>query len=292
MNMNKLKIILLTCATAGALAACSTPTPTAVIGFNYDIDNGKANGIVQVFDLNGNTVVQVRDLNPKTTHFLDGKNGTIPFKVVGQNVVLTGMHSTFTVSTAAAASRVVRKTDAPGTLPTMAATSTAATPTAAKQFSALDSDAAIIAEIARMRKELAELKAVLAAAREVTPSAQDVVVAQTGQDGTHDPSVVIVSFPNNSRQFAPVHEQRTQLLALSRTSQSISVRGFTDSDFPTPGSAALARARAEAAKRYLVSMGVSPAKIVVGFTGAGEFIADNSSPAGRAANRRVEIGGT
>jgi outer membrane protein OmpA-like peptidoglycan-associated protein len=39
-------------------------------------------------------------------------------------------------------------------------------------------------------------------------------------------------------------------------------------------------------------MGVSAAKIVVGFDGAGKFIAENRSPAGRAANRRVEIGGS
>lgn len=104
--------------------------------------------------------------------------------------------------------------------------------------------------------------------------------------------MVIVSFANNSRQFNPGQEQRERLLALSQNAEHISVRGFTDSEFATRGSVALAKARAEAAKRYLVSMGVSPTKIVVGFDGAGKFIAENRSPAGRAANRRVEIGGS
>jgi outer membrane protein OmpA-like peptidoglycan-associated protein len=104
--------------------------------------------------------------------------------------------------------------------------------------------------------------------------------------------VVIVSFPNNGRQFVPAQDQRTKLLALSQTAELISVRGFTDSESATQGSIALAKARAEAAKRYLVSMGVSAAKIVTGFDGAGKFIAENNSSAGRAANRRVEIGGS
>lgn len=287
--MKKLKLALLICATSAALAACSTPAPTAVIGFNYEIDNARANGIVQVFDLSGNTVVQVRDMNPKTTQFLDAKNAPIPFKIVGENAVLTGMHSSFTVSTAAAASRVLRKQTAPlAEAPTVVV---AAAP-ANKQMSAADSDAAIVAEIARMRKELAELKAFLAAAaaRDAAPPA--VAAADTGQANAPEASMVIVSFPNNSRQFNPARDQRTKLLALSRTAEAISVRGFTDSEFATPGSVALAKARAEAAKRYLISMGVSPAKIVVGFDGAGKFIAENRSPAGRAANRRVEIGGS
>lgn len=288
--MKKLKLALLTCTTVAMLAACTTPAPTAVIGFNYEVDNARANGIVQVFDLSGNTVVQVRDMNPKAIHFLDARNLPIPFKVVGENAVLAGMHSSFTVSTAGAASRVLRKPTAPVADPV--AVAVAATPVA--KPAAADSDAAVVAEIARMRKELSELKAILAAAagRDAAPSAPSVAVADAGKGSGTEPSVVIVSFPNNSRQFTPALEQRTKLLALSQRADHISVRGFTDSEFATPGSIALAKARAEAAKRYLVSMGVSAAKIIVGFDGAGKFIAENSSSSGRAANRRVEIGGS
>ena len=274
------------------MSACMTPTPTTVIGFNYAVDNAKANGIVQVFDLRGNTVVHVRDMNPKSTQFLDAKNSPIPFKVVGENAVLTGIHSSFTVSTASAASRVLRKVDAPAAEPAVV---TAVTTPKAKLQATDNSDAAIVAEIARIRKELAELKKILASAtasRDAAPSAPTVAVASVEEGNRTEPSVVIVPFPNNSRQFVPAQEQRTQLLALSRASESISVHGFTDSEFATAGSTALAKARAEAAKRYLVSLGVSASKIVVGFDGAGKFIAENSSPAGRAANRRVEIGGT
>jgi outer membrane protein OmpA-like peptidoglycan-associated protein len=289
--MKKLKLALLVCTTVGMLTACSTPAPTAIIGFNYEIDNAKANGIVQVFDLSGNTVVQVRDINPKTTQILDARNVPIQFKVLGENAVLNGMHESFTVSTAAAASRVRRKQTAPSAEPVVVPS---VVPPAAKQQSASESDAAIVAEIARMRKELSELKAMLAAApaRDTAPSAPLATVADGGKGTDAEPSVVIVSFANNSRQFNPAHDQRGKLMALSQAAEHISVRGFTDSEFATPGSMALAKARAEAAKRYLVSMGVSAAKIVVQFDGAGKFIAENSSPAGKAANRRVEVGGS
>lgn len=276
-----------TFAAVAALTACSTPAPTAFIEFNYQVDNARANGIVQVFDLSGNTVVQIRDLNPKTTHFLDSKNAPIAFKVMGENVVLTGQHASFTVSTAAAASRVIRKATAPLPEPF---TVTVATATGTKQLSAADSTETIETEITRIRKELSELKAMLAAARDAVPAAPS--VATTEQARQKEAQVVIVSFANNSRQFNPAQEQKSQLLALSQSAESISVRGFTDSDLPTPGSVALARARAEAAKRYLISMGVTERKIVVRYDGAGKFIAENRSAAGKAANRRVEIGGS
>ncbi|MFC5550213.1 OmpA family protein [Massilia aerilata] len=291
--MKKFRLAILICSTAAMLASCTT-APTTGIGFNYEVDNAKANGIVQVFDLSGNTVVQLRDMNLKTTHFLDGKNAPIVFKIVGQNAVLAGMYSSFTVSSPAAASRVIRKEPAPNVLPApVTPAPRSVTTLAGTKLTAADSDEAIAAEIARMRKEIAELKTMIAAAaHEPAPDRPASAVADAGRVDATEPSVVIVSFQNNSRQFNPAHEQRTQLLALSHTAQNISVRGFTDSDFATNGSVALAKARAEAAKRYLLSMGVAPAKIVVSFDGAGKFIADNRSPAGRAANRRVEIVGT
>jgi outer membrane protein OmpA-like peptidoglycan-associated protein len=287
MKMKRSNLAVLTSAMVVVLAACSTPAPTTVIGFNYDIENAKANGVVQVFDLRGSTVVQVRDLDRKSTHFLDSKNAPISFKVIGENVVLEGIQSSFTVSTAAGASRVIRKSTAPVTQPVAVVS-----PAVIKPISAADSDAEIVTEIARMRKELAELRAILAAGATRSPAPNAPAVAVLARGDAAEPKVVIVSFLNNSRQFSPANEQRSQLLALSHGVGNISVRGYTDSDLDTLGSTALAKARAEAAKRYLVSMGVSAAKIIVGFDGAGKFIAENGSPAGRAANRRVEISGT
>lgn len=291
--MKSFKFAIFSCVAAGLMSACATPpAPTvAAIGFNYVIDNGKANGIVQVFDLSGNTIVHMRNVNLNTTKFVGDNNMPISFKIVGENVALDAIYQSFTVLTANAASRVVRKVDAPAAARAIAATA-APTPSAASA-PAPAPDAAIIAEIARMRRELADLKATLAAAaREPVPNTvPNTTVSAVSQTSAH-PQVVIVSFPNNSGQFNPAQDQRSQLLALSHSAANIAVRGYTDSDAETPRSNALAKARAEAAKRYLVSMGVSAEKITVDFNGAGNFIADNASPGGRAANRRVEIAGT
>jgi outer membrane protein OmpA-like peptidoglycan-associated protein len=157
---------------------------------------------------------------------------------------------------------------------------------------AQESDAARLAEIARIRKEIAELKAMLAAAaaRGAVPSAP--TVADTAPASSAEPAVVRVNFANNSRQFNLAKEQKSKLLAITQSAQNISVRGYTDSEYATSWSTALAKARAESAKRYLVSIGVTESKITVAYEGAGKFIAENRSAAGRAANRRVEIGGT
>lgn len=286
MSITRMKFALLTCVATAALAACATaPAPTSAIEFNYTVDNGRATGIVQVFDLSGNTVVQMRDLDPKATQFLDARNAVIPYKVMGQNIMLAGMHPTFTVSTPAAASRVVRKGAS-------SFIGEPATPGAATNGLSPQNDPAIAAEIGRIRKEIAELKTILAAASAREKTIVTAEVAQTPSEPIGVPGVVIVSFANNSPQFNPAEEQQSQLRAIAQAAEKITVRGFTDSDQPSAGSTALAKARAEAARRYLVAMGVTPKKITVGFVPAGRFIAENRSPAGKAANRRVEIGGT
>jgi OOP family OmpA-OmpF porin len=67
------------------------------------------------------------------------------------------------------------------------------------------------------------------------------------------------------------------------------VAGHTDSTGPASVNQALSLGRAEAAVNYLVSRGVPTERLrAVGY-GASRPAADNATPAGRAANRRVEI---
>ncbi|MBX3154879.1 MAG: OmpA family protein [Deltaproteobacteria bacterium] len=64
-------------------------------------------------------------------------------------------------------------------------------------------------------------------------------------------------------------------------------------DQPPPDLAALAvdlsRARAEAVKQELAKLGIAPSRIVVDGVGSEESVADNATPRGRLANRRVEM---
>lgn len=278
-----------------SLAACTIQrAETSAIEYNYVIANGKANGIAQVFDLGPNTVVQMRGFGKETTSFLDSQNSPIAFRVMGENIVLAGKHPSFTVATASAVSQITRRGGEPIPQPVALA---AATPTKAEPSSLgtpSDTDQkAIAAEIMRIKFEIAELKSFIASVNEPgsAPTLAEVSRAPALPDDLDaiEPEVVIVSFPNNGKNFTPRGEQKTKLTGLAKAGKPIEIRGYTDATKPTAGSRALARARAESARRYLIAMGALPDKISIDYLPAGGFIADNGSPQGRAANRRVEI---
>lgn len=101
-----------------------------------------------------------------------------------------------------------------------------------------------------------------------------------------------ITFPINSYtvqpQFQATLDQVAQTLA-ANPSTFIDIYGHTD---PSGGDAInlpLSRNRAQAVANYLASRGVNPARIATQGYGSSQPIADNSTEAGRAANRRVEI---
>jgi outer membrane protein OmpA-like peptidoglycan-associated protein len=82
------------------------------------------------------------------------------------------------------------------------------------------------------------------------------------------------------------------LRALGSAAQAatrIVLHGCTDSLTATPQTSELALERAVSVKKLLVAQGVSPERIRIFYRGAGDFVADNSTDAGKAINRRVEI---
>lgn len=268
-------------------------TPPSPIGFNYQVDNGPANRIVQVFDLSGNTVIQIRNVDPKSTRFYDARNIEIPFKVMGENVVLEGVQNSFTVSSDRAASRVIR------TVPVIANTSTPRPAVAAAGAAAganpgnsatasAARDEKLLAEITRIKTELAELKRMLAAADQPATGNQSATAHQPAVP-TESSEVVRVSFANNSEYFAPPREVGDQLVQMAKSATVVEVRGFTDSAQRSRTSEALARGRASAAKRFLIRHGVDGKKVRVEYEPAGKFVTDNTTAEGKAANRRVEI---
>jgi outer membrane protein OmpA-like peptidoglycan-associated protein len=98
-----------------------------------------------------------------------------------------------------------------------------------------------------------------------------------------------VHFAWNSAAFNPTTEQVLALRPHLAGAARIEVRGRTDGPTPHPGDERVALARALAAKHFLVSQGVDPRRIVLNFLSGAEYVADNTTPEGRAENRRVEI---
>lgn len=69
----------------------------------------------------------------------------------------------------------------------------------------------------------------------------------------------------------------------------VEIRGFTDSVGKASLNLNLSQKRAEAVKRYLVNAGVDPARLIARGYGEENPIASNSTPGGRAQNRRIEF---
>ncbi|MCW5654404.1 OmpA family protein [Hydrogenophaga sp.] len=69
----------------------------------------------------------------------------------------------------------------------------------------------------------------------------------------------------------------------------VAIIGHTDSTGSDAINNPLSFDRANATRDYLVARGVSPARFTTDGRGSREPVADNGTPAGRAANRRVEI---
>ena len=89
--------------------------------------------------------------------------------------------------------------------------------------------------------------------------------------------------------FNPTPEIREKLLSAAREGKTIEIRGRTDANQITPADTEIAIKRANNARLFLVNHDVAPGKIRVTYLSAKGFIADNSTAAGKALNRRVEL---
>jgi len=125
------------------------------------------------------------------------------------------------------------------------------------------------------------------------------VTAGTGVDVTETPGGdgILVNFPDvtfavNSTTISPQMRDTLDGVAQSMIdypNSLIDVMGHTDSTGSEQYNLDLSRRRAESVANYLVSRGVSRARIETIGYGEQYPIADNSTEAGRSQNRRVEI---
>jgi len=98
-----------------------------------------------------------------------------------------------------------------------------------------------------------------------------------------------VHFAFASSQLSVSDADGRRLVEEARAAPLIVLRGRTDGSADTLADSRIARLRAEAVRGFLVRGGVEPARIRTTWQPSGDVIADNSDPAGRALNRRVEI---
>ena len=144
---------------------------------------------------------------------------------------------------------------------------------------------------ARMAGQMDELYAVAAEARREVAAVSERVSALDDYDVQE---TVSVNFRLNSAVLSPEAKQRLDALAEKASSARaymIEVAGHTDSTGSAAKNFRLSRERAEAVIQYLAVNHKIPLRrfiTPVGF-GKAEAVADNSTAAGRAQNRRVEV---
>ena len=101
--------------------------------------------------------------------------------------------------------------------------------------------------------------------------------------------IITVNFERGSTEFRPDPGDRARLLELIASATRAEIRGRTDGEGGSDADVRIARARTLAAKRYLIDRGLPGHEIATTYAAGNDFVGDNSSEAGRARNRRVEI---
>jgi outer membrane protein OmpA-like peptidoglycan-associated protein len=168
--------------------------------------------------------------------------------------------------------------------------------------------AATAEELAKARAQLASQRGVIATQstqlqeeterREQAERAQQQALAALGNVKQESRGTVItlsgsVIFSSGKSELLPAARNRLSEVATALTqgnsNSKIVVEGHTDSVGSPELNQQLSLQRATAVRDALVAQGVAPDRISVQGYGPARPIADNSTPAGRANNRRVEI---
>jgi outer membrane protein OmpA-like peptidoglycan-associated protein len=143
----------------------------------------------------------------------------------------------------------------------------------------------------RMAGQMDELYAVAAEARNEATAANERINALDDYDVQE---TVAVTFRVNSAVLSPEAKQQLDEFAAKATNAkayTIEVAGHTDSTGSEAKNFRLSRQRAEAVVQYLAVNNKIPLRRIVTPMGYGktEAVADNTTAAGRAQNRRVEV---
>jgi len=101
-----------------------------------------------------------------------------------------------------------------------------------------------------------------------------------------------LQFENGKSKILPVCFPQLNLFAnmlKEKKDYSLFIKGYTDNVGKAESNLLLSQNRAEAVKDYLIKQGLDPARITAEGFGIENPIGDNSTPEGRAQNRRVEF---
>jgi len=153
--------------------------------------------------------------------------------------------------------------------------------------------AAARAEILRAQERLTGLSTELDKASRGEPSASlkqlksEIEEIQTAINGV-TATLLRAHFASGSALLALSADAKSTLLAAAARADEIRIRGGTDNSGSVVVNERLARERADSMRRLLIDGGIAAEKLQTS-SSHGEYIATNSTVAGRAQNRRVDV---
>lgn len=105
----------------------------------------------------------------------------------------------------------------------------------------------------------------------------------------HDFKTYRYHFEFNKTHLVIPQSDSIALLVDALEAPTVLIRGRTDGPRHSLGDEQIAHGRATAARDYLIDRGIDASKIRIDAVSGGDYIAPNTTPEGRALNRRVEI---
>lgn len=153
-------------------------------------------------------------------------------------------------------------------------------------------------QLAQAKEQLSQAEAARAEAQQRAEAAMDKLKAANAASVKRDANRTVISLPGNvlfasgkATIMPSAQNSLTQVAdALKQQTQAtLRVEGHTDSTGSDSTNLALSKERAQAVASFLVDHGVPQDRLTTEGLGSSQPIADNSTPAGRAMNRRVDI---
>jgi hypothetical protein len=315
---------MVSCAT---LPRDSEPAPLAGHNFAYRVPLREAVNLIQVFDDGSSTYLQFRTPPGDGVDIRrEPGNHEIPYTADDAYLKVSGVYDALTVSVGNRSTSVINEsaagasvTPVPRPSPTLplpeetpmsaSPASQTITPPAGAVFlprrespaaerletppigvpeslQTMHSDVRVLAlkrEIATLEERVRELTHALNAAHRAGEGGSIVSRAVRGAPR------IVVTFDDNRFETRLEDHLADVLGSAARVANRIYLHGHTDAYVASQAGTELAIQRAVEVRKLLISRNVEPERIRLFYRGAGNFIANNSTPEGKALNRRVEI---
>jgi len=268
-----------------APAALSLDEPGS---YTYELLTPEQTKLVQVFDDTRRTYLTFSDQVPLGLLIFDESGRAVTFTVGERTAIVAGVRAGLLVRTPTKSSYAqAPKRAALARVPSVERGGEEGAPWLPAEL------AAARAEILRAQQRLNGLSAELDKASRGEPSVplkqlrSEIEEIQTAINGV-TATLVRAHFASGSALLALSTEAKTAILAAAARADEIRIRGGTDNAGSVAVNDRLAQERAESMRQLLIDGGIAAEKLHTN-SSQGEYIATNSTVAGRAQNRRVDV---